>query len=382
MIIGIDGNEANIEKRVGVNVYAFELLRAISHLQKNGAINHRLIVFLKRPPTSDMPKETQNFKYKIIRGGTLWILTKLMPHLWRNQEKLDVFFSPSHYIPPLALQPRACSIMDLGYLKSSGQFKKYDYWQLKYWSAISIFASKVVFAISENTKNEIVEKYPFASKKVVVTPLAYDPNLFNMRVAKEDIERVKDKYTIVSQYILFLSTLKPSKNIEGLIQAFAMLNAKCQMLDRIKLVIAGKKGWLYDSIFEKVKKLNLQDKIIFTDYVSEEDKPSLIAGAKVFCLPSFHEGFGLDVLNAMACGIPAIISNKGSLPEVAGNAGVYVDPNSPKNIAEGLSKVLSMDNIEYNKLVTKGLEQVKKFSWEKTVLKTIGALENVSRQKR
>ena len=379
MIIGIDGNEANIEKRVGVNVYAFELLRAISQLQKSGAMNHRLIVFLKRPPISDMPKETQNFKYKIIRGGGAWILTKLMPHLWKSDEKLDIFFSPSHYVPPICSQPRACSIMDLGYLKSSGQFKKYDYWQLKYWSAISIFVSNVVFAISVNTKEEIVRKYPFASKKVVVTPLAYDPNLFNMKVAKEDIERVKDKYTIVSDYILFLSTLKPSKNVEGLIEGF---NAISDKFSNTKLVIAGKKGWLYESIFEKVKKLGLEGKVVFTDFIPEKDKPALIAGAKVFCLPSFHEGFGLDVLNAMACGIPAVVSNKGSLPEVGGDAGVYVNPDSSESIAEGLNKVLSMDNIEYNKLVTKGLEQVKKFSWEKTALTTLKGLENVSRQKR
>ena len=377
VVIGIDGNEANIEKRVGVNVYAFELLRAIWQLQKRGVVNHKLIVFLKRPPLSDMPKEMQNFRYKIIRGGGAWILTKLMPHLWKNQEKLDVIFSPSHYVPPICPQPRVCSIMDLGYLKSSTQFRKYDYWQLKYWSAISIFLSKVVFAISENTKKEIVRQYPFASKKVVVTPLAYDQNLFNLKVPKEDTMRVKDKYTIVSDYILFLSTLKPSKNIEGLIQAFAMLKAKGQMLNGIKLVIAGKKGWLYDSIFRKVKKLNLEDKIIFTDYVSEEDKPALIAGAKVFCLPSFHEGFGLDVLNAMACGVPVVISDKGSLPEVVGGAGIYVDPNSSKSIADGIRKVLSMDNVEYNKLVARGLDQVKKFSWEKTALKTLEALESI-----
>jgi glycosyltransferase involved in cell wall biosynthesis len=360
-------------------VYAFELLRAIWQLQEKGFINHRLIVFLKRPPLSDMPKEGRNFKYKIIRGGGAWILTRLMPHLWRNSEKLDVIFSPSHYIPLICPQPRACSIMDLGYLKSSGHFKKYDFWQLKYWSAISILLSKVVFVISANTKEEIVRKYPFASKKVVVTPLAYDQNLFNTKVAKEDIERVKNKYTIVSDYILFLSTLKPSKNIGGLIDA---LNILISQYPNILLVIAGKKGWLYASIFEKVKKLKLEDKIIFTDYVSEEDKPALVAGAKVFCLPSFHEGFGLDVLNAMACGVPVVISDKGSLPEVAGDAGVYVDPNSPKSIADGIDKVLSMDDIEYNKLSKKGLDQVKKFSWEKTALKTLEALDYVYRQKR
>jgi glycosyltransferase involved in cell wall biosynthesis len=145
------------------------------------------------------------------------------------------------------------------------------------------------------------------------------------------------------------------------------------------LVIAGKKGWLYTSIFKKVQELRLEDKIIFTDYLPEEDKPALIAGAKVFCLPSFWEGFGLDVLNAMACGVCVVVSNSGSLPEVAGEAGIYVDPNSSKSISDGINKVLSMDNVEYNRLVEKGLAQVKKFSWEKTAKKTLEALEDVPR---
>jgi len=287
---------------------------------------------------------------------------------------LDVVFSPSHYVPPLVLQPRACSIMDLGYLEFSEHFKKYDYWQLRLWSAISIFASRKVITISESSKKDIVRHYSFAAGKVFVTPLAYDDGKFNVRIPQKDVRQVKNKYAIVGDYILFLGTLKPGKNTEGLIEAFSILVSKYPSL---QLVIAGKKGWLYESIFEKVKKLKLEDKIIFTGYVSEEDKPALIAGAKVFCLPSFWEGFGLDILNAMACGVPVVLSDKGSLPEVAGDAGVYIDPSSPESIAGGLNKVLCMNNVEYNRQVARGLEQVKKFSWEKTALKTLEALEPI-----
>lgn len=379
MIIGIDGNEANVEKRVGVNVYAFELLKSLQKLQQDGTLNHKLIVFLKKTPLSDMPKEMQNFKYKILKGGNVWILTKLTPHLWKNPERLNFFFSPSHYVPPFIFMPRGCSIMDLGYLKSSGQFKKHDFWQLKYWSAISIFFSKVVFAISQSTKNEIVKYYPSALKKIVVTPLAYDKKVFNINIPKGGVEHIRNRHTIVNDYILFLSTLKPSKNVEGLIEAFRIVSKD---FPDIKLVIAGKKGWLYETIFEKTKKLNLEDKIIFTDFISEENKPGLIAGAKLFCLPSFHEGFGLDVLNALASGVPVVLSDKGSLPEVAGEAGIYINPSSPEDIAGGISKVLSMNDIEYNKQVDKGLRQVRKFSWEITALKTIKAIENVQGQKR
>jgi glycosyltransferase involved in cell wall biosynthesis len=368
MLIGVDGNEANVKNRVGVNVYTFELLSAMASLLQKEGLKHHLIVYLKNPPLSDLPKPSKFLSYRVLPGGNLWILTRLMPDLFFNKVKPDIFFTPSHYVPPFAPTPRVCSIMDLGYLKSSEQFKKITFWQLKYWSAISILVSKAVIAISNSTKDDIVRHYPFAAHRVSVTPLAYDKNKFNLQISPDDVRRITNKYHIVGDYILFLSTLKPSKNIEGLIEAFSLIKG-------VKLVIAGKKGWLYESIFRKVKGLGLENKVIFTDFVPEEDKPGLIKGAKVFVLPSFWEGFGLDLLNAMAAGVAVVASNVGSIPEVVGDAGILVDPKSPDGIAKGLKKVLSMPENEYNKLVEKGLTRVKQFSWEKTARETLKILE-------
>ena len=377
MIVGIDGNEANIEERVGVNQYAFNLLWGIYKLQGQWKNKHKFIVYLKEKPFPDLPKPTKYFKYKVFPGGGAWIIRKLTPRLLKESPKPDIFFSPSHYVPVFSPAPRVCSIMDLGYLKFSGQFKKYDFWQLKLWSAYSIFVSKAVIAISNSTKDDILRHYPFASKKVFVTHLAYDKEVFNTNIPDEDVRRVKKSYAIVDDYIVYLSTLKPSKNVEGLLEAFGLLKSK-NKIQNTKLVIAGKKGWLYESIFERVKALGLTKDIIFTDFVPEEDKAPLIKGAKVFVLPSFWEGFGLDVLNAMACGVPVVVSDAGSLPEVAGEAGVIVNPYKTESIAKGIAKVLSMNDLEYNKLVEKGLRQVQKFSWEKTARRTIEILEKVN----
>ena len=213
MIIGIDGNEANVEKRVGVNQYAFELLKNIHKLQEEWKKKHQVIVYLKNKPQKDLPKQNSHWKYKVIKGRGLWIITKLMPSLFFNKEKPDVFFAPSHYLPPFAPCPMVCTIHDLGYLKFSEQFRKYDFWQLKIWSAISIFISKAIIAVSNSTKKDIVRHYPFASKKIFITPHGYDKNRFNTRISKEDVRRVKNKYSIVNDYVLFISTLKPSKNI-------------------------------------------------------------------------------------------------------------------------------------------------------------------------
>lgn len=372
MIIGIDGNEANIKSRVGVNKYAFEVIWGLYRL--TGKLRkHKLIVYLKNEPLSDLPKENKYLKYKIIPGGGAWILTKLTPHLIRNPEKIEVLFSPSHYTPPILSIPRVCSIMDLGYLDSMGQFEKRVFWQLKYWTAISILASKNVLTISESTKKDIVRRYPFASKKFIVTLLGYEKHKFHKNIKKNEIKQAKNTYSIVGDYILYLGTLKPSKNIEGLVQAFSQI---INHYPQTTLVVAGKKGWMYEKIYLRVEELKLTKKIIFTDFVDEKDKPGLIAGAKVFVLPSFWEGFGLDVLSAMAVGTPVVVSEVGSLPEVAGNAGVYVDPDNINSISKAIEKVLKMSEKDYTKLVEAGFGQVKKFDWDKTAEKTLETLED------
>ena len=379
MIIGIDGNEANIERRVGVNQYAFEILWGLYKLQDNIKINYKFIVYLKNKPLNDLPKENNNWKYKIIPGKGLWIITKLMPWLLFTKDKPKVLFSPSHYTVPISTVPRVCSIMDLGYLNSSEQFEKFTFWQLKYWTAISILVSKYVIAISNATKDDIVRHYPFASKKIRVTHLAYDAKRFNTKMSEKDVRRVKEKYSIVDDYILLLGTLKPSKNIEGLLEAYASISNfqfPISKGKKVKLVIAGKKGWMFDSIFKRVKDLNLEKDVIFTDFIEERDKPALLKGAKVFVSPSFWEGFGLHALEAMACGVPCVVANVGSFPEIVGKAGILVNPYDVKSIADGIAKVLKMPKESYNMMVEGSLEQAKKFSWEETAKKTFEVIEN------
>lgn len=379
MIIGINGNEANINERVGVNEYAFRIIHGLSKLSENAENNLKLIVYLQKSPLPDMPKETHNFKYKMIPGGGLWTITKLTPSLFFDKERPDLLFTPSHYVPLFTPIPQVCSIMDLGYLEFSGQFKKIDFWQLKVWSAISIFVSKAIIAISNSTKHDIVRHYPLAKDKIYVTPLAYDSKRFNDEISNKDVRRIKDSYSIVSDYVLYLGTLKPSKNIEGLVAAFSSITDK---YPETKLVIAGKKGWLFEPTFKKVKELGLEQKVVFTGFVSEDDKPALIAGAKAFVLPSFWEGFGLDVLSAMSCGVPVVVSNVGSLPEVVGDAGVKVDPRDAGDIAKGIEKILSATKSQYNSIVKKGLAQAKKFSWDKTARETLDIIKNVYGQNR
>lgn len=373
MHIGIDGNEANIKNRVGVNTYAFQILRGLYVLNNKSTSPHKFIVYLQNAPLSDMPKENKNWQYKVLLGKGLWILTRLMPHLLFSAKKPKVLFTPSHYTAPFLTIPRVISIMDLGYLENKAQFTKLTFWQLKYWTAISVNVSKRIIAISKATKSDLINHYPSIRNKIDVTYLAHDES-FNKPSTAKEINRVKSKYKIRNDYVLYLGTLKPSKNIEGLIQSFKEVGDKHEVV----LVIAGKKGWLYDQIYEQVKKLGIESKAIFTGFFPEKDKKALMSGAKVLASPSFWEGFGLHVLESMALGVPVVISSAGSLPEVGGKAAIYVDPDEVSCITKGLDKVLSMSKVEYNKLSTASKEQSHKFSWSKTSEKTMKILESTN----
>jgi len=377
MIIGIDGNEANVENKSGVHQYAYHILWGLYNSRKKGLNDHQFTIYLKRQPRNDLPKQGKFWKYEVIGGSKLWVLAKLMPVLIKNKN-LDLFFTPSHYLPPLPLGlAKVCTIHDLGYLRFSEQFKFYDFWQLKLWTAISISISKYVIAVSEFTKKDIVRHYPFASKKVVVVHHGYEKERFNNKINQNLVRRICAKYRIPkhTDYILFLSTLKPSKNVEGLLDAFSKL--KDEFPDLV-LVIAGGKGWLYESIFKKVKELGIEGSVIFTGYVAEEDKPSLLMGAKVFVSPSFWEGFGMHVLETMACGTPVVVSPVASLPEVVGDAGIYVDPRNVDSISKGMQKILNLKEKRYNVLKERVLKQAQNFSWEKTTKETVGVLEKLS----
>lgn len=364
MRIAIDGNEANLENRVGVNQYAAELL---THLEKIPS-NHQWIVYLDRKPLSHMPQPRVGWKYEIGQGGLLGKITRL----WFANPPPNVYFAPTHYLPPISPVPMVMSVMDLGYLEFPEQFTKRDYYQLKYWTNISLRAAKKAIAISESTKNEIISNYPFAKNKIEVTYLGYDRSKFRYPLSESRIKRSKEKYAVKGQYIVYVGTLKPSKNVEGLLEAFSKLKG----LD-LTLVIIGKKGWLYESIFKKVQDLQIENEVIFTDFAQEEEKVDLLAGAKCLVSPSFTEGFGMHVLEAMATGCPVVVSRIGSLLEVVGEAGILVDPDNTESIAKGINFVVSLPQAKYNQLRNAVIAQAEKFSWEKTAKKTLEVLESI-----
>ena len=381
ILIGIDGSEAQDKRRVGVSEYAYNLIYALYRVSIISKSKYRFIIYLKSDKKDDLPPENSNFTYKVLPGNRFWVFRNLLPNL--NKDKnIDVFFSPTHYLPVFTRTPQVCTIHDLGYLMFSEQFKRYDFWQLKYWTAISLYISKYIISVSESTKNDIVRHYPKCLNKIKVVYHGIDHKIFNQNISSIVVRQVKNKYKIHKNYILSVGTLKPSKNIKGMMRAFhKFIKNEPRLSIDYQMVISGKKGWMYNDIFNFVKENNLEDKIIFTDYVSLKEKLALYKGARFLLSPSYWEGFGMHVLESMACKTPVVLSSKGSLYEVAGSAGIYVNPYSEDSIEKAISKLVKMDESEYNKLSNACLKRSMSFNWDKTAQETLKVLEKLSKVK-
>jgi glycosyltransferase involved in cell wall biosynthesis len=361
MKIALIGYEANIPHRVGSNQYAFELLKALYNLEDQ----NQYTVFLPSVPLPDLPKPRSNWQYKVVGPKKLWNVFGLPLALFLQKPRPDIVFNPGHYCPLFCPVPLVVSIMDLGYLKFPQHFPKATYWKLKFWTAFSIKRAKSLLTISQSTKNDIIKHYQIDPGLITVAYPGYDQGKFKKQIGRGKIEEIKKKYRIKGDYLLFLSTLKPSKNIEGLLEAFTLLKD-----EKLSLVVTGRKGWMFETIFVKVKDLGLTKKVVFTDFVPDQDVPAILAGAKVFVLPSFWEGFGIPVVEAMAVGTPVVVSNVGSLPEVVGSSGIIINPEKPKDIARGIKEALA----KKEELVAKGFKQIAQYNWEKCAQQALEVL--------
>lgn len=403
MNIGIDGNEANQRKLVGIGQFASGIINGLERLDQK---NHYFI-YLKEPPITGLPKERPGWKYQVFGPGKFWTQIGLPLNLYIQRIKLDLFFSPSHYAPRFSPVPTVISVMDLWHHHHPEQFEKKDLYQLINWEKYSVRNSSAIITISEFSKSEIIKFYNYPPERITVAYPGYSK--FQISNSKfqinSQIQNTKNKYKIKGDYLLYLGTLQPKKNLEGLIEAFAMVvgdrgfgtsdqesgvgrngssvhqSPVTGHRSPITLVIAGKKGWLFETIFNKVKELGLEGKVIFTDFIEENEKPFLISGAKGFVLASFYEGFGIPVVEAMSLGIPVAISRVSSLPEVGGKTAFYFNPENPKEIAQSLLEMIKLGARRRRVISQEGQKQAGKFNWETCAKKTLEVFEKVSQKK-
>jgi len=370
MKIGIDINEANIPQRVGVNRVAFHIFCSL--VNELGQ-DDQIIAFSKENPLPDMPVVSKKLSYEIFGSKKAWVLTSLTKRLLFGKPKVDVLFSPSHYTPLFTFTPSYIYLMDMSYERFGTEyFTAYDINQLRRWTPLSVKKAKKVFTISEFSKKEIADIYKVNPEKIEVIYPSFDKDIFHGKIPKTKIDQIRKKYQIKGKFLFYWGTLQPRKNIARLIEAFSRLKNKSY-----KLVICGKKGWLYNQIFDLTKRLKIEDRVQFIGFAPDEDLPALIKSSQGFILPSLYEGFGMPVIEAQAVGVPVVVSSTSSLPEVAGDSAIFIDdPESVPSIQKSLEQLTSLTKQEKEKIIREGKENVKRFDWSVSAKKLIKILKN------
>ena len=355
MMIGFDGSRSFSSKRTGTENYAYQLLKALTKIDHD----NQYVVYTRLSITStiveDIVKGHENFQFKEIKWPRLWTQGGLAIQTFKDN--LDVLFVPAHTLP-IIRRPglkTVVTVHDLGsqYLPQMHQLKQRAYLGLM--QKFQLKTASRIIAVSNATKQDLIEKISIKKEKVEVVYEGYNKEIYRNRLKYSDIEEKK--------YFIFVGTIQPRKNLERIIIAFSRQSSV------FNLVIAGSKGWLSDDIYKLPKKLGIENRVKFLGYVPDEQLPALYSGAEALLFPSLFEGFGLPILEAQACGCPVITSNLSSMPEVAGDAAILVDPYSIDDIVKGMER---LQGIGYRvQLIKKGFENIKRFSWEKCAKETL-----------
>lgn len=228
-----------------------------------------------------------------------------------------------------------------------------------------------IVTISKNSKTDIKKIFNISEEKITVIYLGIEEK-FRAITDKEKLHKIRKKYNLPSKFILFVGTIEPRKNLTCLISAFSNIEKRLDL----KLVIVGNKGWKYKEVFNSIKQLKVQEDVIFTGFVDDEDLPLIYNLAELFVYPSFYEGFGFPILEAMSCGCPVITSSISSLSEINGDAALLVNPSSEKDLAKTLKFIVLNSKVKI-KMKKNGLKHAKKFSWEICARKTLKVYEEI-----
>lgn len=369
MIIGFDGSRAFVADKTGTENYSYQLLEALSKVDQE----NKYLIYLrsKQPDRENWPN---NFSFKTLNFPRLW--TQLGLAIQTFKDNLDVLFIPAHTLP-LIRKPGLKTVLtahDLGseFLPKTHQLKQRLY--LSFMQKYQLKTATRLIAVSRATKNDLVRTIGIRPEKITVIYEGYDQNLF--KPVKHDTLINSLKYYDIQPdtYFLFVGTIQPRKNLERIVYAFHQYLKSLKSPKLLKLIIAGSKGWLSDEIYQLPNKLGIEDKVKFLGYVPDQDLPALYSGAIALTYPSLFEGFGLPIIEAQSCGCPVITSAISSMPEVAGSGAILVDPYNIGDIVWGMEQVSNEDT--RNKLIKKGFENIKRFSWEKCALETLKVLQN------
>jgi glycosyltransferase involved in cell wall biosynthesis len=391
MHIGIDISRLGVSARTGTEHYTYELLAALARLDRA----NRYTLYCNRPSAA-LPPLGPNMALRPMPAPRLWTHYRLSREMLARPP--DLLFVPAHVLPLVRPRRSVVTIHDLGYEHFPQTHPRAQRLYLRLSTLWSARTAARVIAISGATRGDLVARYGVPPAKITVVHHGLSPR-FRPEPSPERQTAAQARYGIRPPYFLYIGTVQPRKNLARLIEAFARaleigdwrleaaaaINAAAEPfpqsrppdhqfpISNLQLVIAGKRGWLSEPIERRAGELGVAGRVHFTGYVDDEDVPALLSGALAFVFPSLYEGFGLPVLEAMACGAPVIAANTSSLPEVAGDAALLVDPTDTSAIARALRDVAASPALR-DELRQKGFARAAQFTWERCARETLRVL--------
>lgn len=381
MKIGIDITPLAQSKKAGIAWYSYNLLKNLSKIDTE---NFYILYAVSIKKYKEMKKIKEEFKQENFKVSIKFFSSKIYNYTVQTfipiefyHGKFDIIHTLHPFSPVNILGKQVITIHDITPLINPDWFLPFHYEEFKFFILRAVKRADKIIADSFSTKNDLINYFKLNSEKIDVVYLA-PSEIYKKLEDKEKIEDVKKKYGITKKYLLFVGTIEPRKNIIRLIDAFILIKNK---IPELQLVICGQIGWKSKIFYKKMAEIpeKITKDIILTGYVPIYEMPYLYNGCEVFVYPSLYEGFGLPVIEAMACGVPVITSNISSLPEVAGNAGILVNPYNIEEIVYAIEKILT--NVELrNELINKGLERAKLFSWEKTAKETLEIYKRLKKE--
>ncbi len=366
----IDASPITEARVSGIGHMTAELVRSLDKSQHNGIDFEINLVVCK-----DKKQHLEQWKYNKVKVITLPVRQRVFNLFWKFDllPPMDMFLGKGIYLFPnyknwrLMFSKSLTFICDISYIKFPQYIEPKNLEFLTKNIQKWIKRTDKVLAISSSARKEIISELQVPEEKTYLIPCGVDSQIFYPR-PKVEIDELMLTLDIKKKYILYIGNIEPRKNITALIAAYANLSA--EMRSVYSLLLVGGGGWLNESIVKVIKDSQESglDIIRPTKYIPDEELPALFSGSSLLVHPAFYEGFGISPLQAMACGVPVIVANNSSLPEVVGDAGLLVDADDTNDLSVKIEKVLN-DNKVSKELSTAGLEQAKKFSWDDSARK-------------
>jgi glycosyltransferase involved in cell wall biosynthesis len=373
--IGIDYTAA-LRQGGGVGRHTRSLVQALARLDRQ----NEYILFVAGRPTGPLLSIHPNFRLKSVPlsdrfFNIIWQRLRLPLPVEALTGPLDIFHAPDFVLPPLRRARGILTVHDLSFMRVPQYAEPSLRAYLSRAVPRSVSRADHVLAVSQSTRRDLIELLAVPPDKVTVVPNGVEEDFRRVK-DKERLAHVRRRYGLPPRFILGLSTLEPRKNFAGLIRAFAHLSASGYAGD---LVVVGGRGWLYEPIFAEVERQALAERVHFPGFVADADLPALYTLADLFAFPSFYEGFGLPVLEAMACGTPVICADNSSLPEVAGEAALTVGAEQTEALAEGMRRLLADEELR-RQLAQRGTVQAGKFTWQEAARKLLAVYQQAQGQ--